>query len=323
MKILITGGTGFIGSHLIDFLMDKGSEIHALVRDLDRLKWLEGLNIHLLKGDLFSIPPLPSDIDCVFHIAGLSKAINVADYYTVNQQGTASLFHSLHSQKISPKKIIYLSSIAASGPCLNREPVQESHQPHPLTPYGESKLLGEVEALKFKDVFPIVIIRVSAVFGPRDRDFLTYFKWIKKGILPSLASKQRLLSLCYIKDLTQAFYLCSQKELKSGEIFNIANPNPYRWDEIGEAAGQVMEKPLVKVKVPLPLVYFASLISEMGSKIRKNLNIINRDKFKEMKQEGWIANVEKAANELSFHPQYSLQEAIRQTINWYLRHNWL
>jgi len=323
MKAFVTGGTGFIGSHLIEFLLNKGFKIFALVRDLNNLKWLKGLDIHFLKGDLFSIPPLPRDIDHFFHIAGISKASNVADYYTVNQQGTASLFHSLHAQNISIKKIIHLSSLAAAGPSIDGKPVQEAHEPHPITPYGKSKLLGEFEALKFKDTFPLVILRAGAVFGPRDIDFLEYFKWIRRGILPSLASQTRLLSICYVKDLVKAAFLSLLKEYESGEIFNIANPNPCSWNEFGQAAGLTMGRPLKKVSVPLSILYIASLLSDILSKISKKPSVINRYKFKDMKQERWTASTEKAKQKLSFSPQYSLQEALQETINWYYSHNWL
>ena len=206
-------------------------------------------NIHLLNGNLLSIPALPPDIDYVFHVAGLTNSSDVADYYTVNQQGTASLFKSIHDQKILPKKIICLSSLAAVGPSFDKKPIQESDVPHPITPYGKSKLMGELEALKFMEVYPIVILRAPAVFGPRDKDFLRYFNWIKRGALPAIGSKQRYMSLCYVKDLIRAFYLCSQKELESGEIFNIGDQNPCSYDEFGELAGQAMGKKLKKVKI--------------------------------------------------------------------------
>lgn len=323
MKAFITGGTGFIGSHLIDFLLDKGIEIYALVRDLNDLKWLKGLNINLLEGDLFSIPAIPADIDTIFHVAGFTKASKSADYYTVNQQGTASLFQSLQSQQILPKKVIYLSSIAAAGPSLDKKPVKEDDAPHPTTPYGKSKLMGEWEALNFKEVYPIVIVRAGAVFGPRDRDFLHYLNLIKKGILPSLSSQQRLLSLCYIKDLLQALDLCSQKELESGEIINVADPRPYSWDEFGIAAGKAMGKTLKRVRIPHSILYLGALISEIGGKVRSKPNIFDRDKYREMKETAWIADVRKAIEKLSFSPQYSLQEALQETIDWYLDNNWL
>lgn len=323
MKALLTGGTGFIGSHLAELLLDKSAEIFALVRDPHNLKWLKGLNIHLLEGDLLSIPSLPSDIDYVFHVAGLTNSSDVADYYTVNQQGTASLFKSLHDQKILPKKIICLSSLAAVGPSFDGKPVQESDVPHPITPYGKSKLRGEAEALKFKEVYPIVILRAPAVFGPRDKDFLQYFKWIKRGTLPAIGSKQRYMSLCYVKDLIRAFYLCSQKELESGEIFNIGDQNPCSYDEFGELAGQAIGKKLKKVKIPIPIGYLVALIADIAGRINKKPSILNLGKFKQMRQRAWIADMKKAKEKLSFQPQYSLQDAIQETLNWYLKHNWL
>ncbi|GAF78707.1 unnamed protein product, partial [marine sediment metagenome] len=248
---------------------------------------------------------------------------DVADYYTVNQQGTASLFKSLHDQKILPKKIICLSSLAAVGPSFDGKPVRESDVPHPITPYGKSKLMGEAEALKFKEVYPIVILRAPAVFGPRDKDFLQYFKWIKRGALPAIGSKQRYMSLCYVKDLIRAFYVCSQKELESGEIFNIGDQNPCSYDEFGELAGQAMGKKLKKVKIPIPIGYFVALIADIAGRINKKPSILNLGKFKQMRQRAWIADMKKAKEKLSFQPQYSLQEAVQETINWYLKYNWL
>jgi len=322
MKAFITGGTGFIGSHLIDFLLSQDIDIFALVRNLNNLKALKGLNIHFLEGDLFSIPPLPSDLDCVFHLAGLTKALKSADYYTVNQQGSASLFHSLLTQKIFPK-VIYLSSLAAVGPSLEGRPIKENEVPHPINPYGESKAKGEEEALKFKEKFPIVILRVGGVFGPRDRDFLHFFKFMKREILPTFDSKQRPLSLCYVKDLVTALYLVSQKELESGEIINIANPRPYSWDEIGRAAGRALGKNLRRITIPLPLVYLVALVSGGMADLCRKPSIINLQKLKEMRQKGWVADVTKAKEKLSFETKYSLEEGMQETIDWYVKNNWL
>ncbi len=323
MKAFITGGTGFIGSHLIDYLLEKGFHIHALVRDLNNLKWLKGKNIAFLQGDFFNIPPLPKKINYVFHLGGLTRASKSADYYTVNHEGTASLFRSLITQEILPEKIIYLSSLGAAGPSSNGQAVKESDPPHPITPYQKSKLKGEIEALKHKSQFPVVILRAGAIYGPRDKDFLNYFAFIKKGILPSMRSSQRLFSLCYVKDLVRALYLSTQKELNSGEVFNIADPQPYLWDEIGEAAGRALGKKLKKISLPLTVFYVSALISELIGVLTKNPSIYNRQKFKEAKQAGWVADVRKAEEKLSFQTQYNLQEAIEETIQWYLEEDWL
>ena len=324
MKIFITGGTGFIGSHLIDHFLDYNDiEIYALVRDMNNLKWLSGLNIFPLKGDLLNIPVLPSDIDHVFHIAGSIKAYKRADYYTVNLQGTASIFQSLISQRISPKKVVYLSSLAASGPSKDGRPVHEDDRPRPVSPYGKSKLDGEIEALKFMERLPIVIPRIGAVYGPRDRSFVPYFKTVKRGILASIQSSRQLVSLIYVKDLIKALELLLQKETKSGDIFHIADPQIYSFDEIGVAAAKVMDVKLKKVKIPVPIAYVAAVVSEIIGKIGKNPGVFNRQRFQEMKQDAWIADTTKASEVLSFSPQYSLQKGVEETINWYLEHDWL
>ncbi|MFP4082465.1 MAG: NAD-dependent epimerase/dehydratase family protein [Candidatus Aminicenantes bacterium] len=325
MKAFITGGTGFVGSHFIDYYLSKEKDvkIFALVRDLNNLKWLKGLDIHFLKGNLFSLPSLPQDIDYVFHLAGLTLTSNLADYYTVNQQGTASLFKWLHSQKVEPKRVIYLSSFAASGPSIDCQPVKESSPPHPITPYGSSKLMGEAEALKFKDHFPLAILRAAAVYGPRDTDFLRYFELINRRILPTLCSQNRILSLCYVKDLARAVHLCTQKELDSGEIINIADPRPYSWEEFGRTSGEALGKSLIKLKIPLPCLHLIAMASEMIGAAAKKPALLNRYRVKDMKERCWIADVNKAQQKLSWNPAYSLKQGIQETMDWYRRHNWL
>ncbi len=324
MKIFITGGTGFVGSHLVDFLLKfKNIEIHALTRNLKQLKWLRSRNVNLVEGDLFSFPSLPSDLDCVFHIAGVSKALKSEDYYTVNQKGTASLFQKLSLGYPNLKKVIHLSSLAAAGPCCDGKPVTENTEPFCVTPYGESKRLGEKEALKYKQNFSVIIVRVGPVFGPRDKDFLPYFKFINKGILPSLDSKSGLMSLCYIKDLVRALYLCMNKDLESGEIFHIADPRPYSWDELGMTIAKSLGKKPVKINPPRFLLRIVTALSELGSKINKNPSILNQDKLMEMNQEGWTTDTSKARKELGFETSYSLEQAVKETVNWYKDMNWL
>jgi nucleoside-diphosphate-sugar epimerase len=324
MKALITGGTGFIGSHLINHLIDKkNAEVYALVRDLNNLKWLEGMDIHFLHGDLFSIPSLPTSIDYVFHIAGMTKARKVADYYTVNQHGTASLFQALQAQNIKPKRIILLSSTAAAGPSRDGNPVKEDDLPHPVTAYGESKLLGEREALKFKQDIPLIIIRVGAVYGPRDEDFLVYYKSIKKGFLLSQAFQESRYQVCYIKDLINAFDLCIQKELTSGEIINIANPHHVTWDEFGNAIGDILGKKPVTIRCPYFLLKLSAVVLEATAALTKKPSIFDRDKLTAIMQAGWLTDTTKAEQLLSFTPQFSLKQGLQETLKWCVDQGWL
>lgn len=324
MITLVTGGTGFIGSHLINHLSDKkNAEIFALVRDLENLKWLKGMDIHFLKGDLLNIPSLPANIDYVFHIAGITKARKLADYYTVNQLGTASFFQTLRERNIKPKKIFFLSSTAAGGPSLDGSPVKEDDESHPVSAYGESKLMGEKEVLRFKKDFPVVIFRVGAVYGPRDEDFLPYFKSIKRGILLSQASQQSAYHLCYIEDLIRAFDLAIQKDLSSGEIINIADPNPLTWDEFGKAIGRILKKKALTIRCPPFLLKTAAVILEGASAVTNSPSVLNRDKLKAILQSSWLTDTRKAQHLLSFSPQIDLEEGLRETISWYKEQGWL
>lgn len=324
MRALVTGGTGFIGSHLIDHLLDeKNVNVYALVRDLKNLRWIKGLDVHLLNGDLFSIPSLPNDIDYIFHIAGITKARQLADYYTVNQHGTASLFQSLREQKCRPKKVFFLSSTAAAGPSQDGSPVKEDDEPKPVTDYGKSKLYGEREALAFKEDFPLVILRVGAVYGPRDEDFLSYFKSIKKGILLSQASQHSKYHLCYIKDLIHSFDLCIEKDLRSGEIINIADPKHTTWEEFGKVAGEILGKKQLTIRCPSFVLKAAAVAWEGAAAITQKPSTFNRDKLKAIMQTNWYADTKKAEQLLSFAPRYSLRSGLRETLTWYINQGWL
>jgi dihydroflavonol-4-reductase len=321
MKALVTGGTGFIGSHLVDFLSGRGTNILALVRNPAKAAELRKGKTKVLEGDLFSFPPVPAEVDIVFHLAGKTRAFKVADYYTVNQGGTASLFRRLVASGVRPK-VIYLSSLAASGPSHGSRGVKESDPPRPVTHYGRSKLAGEEEVLRFKDRFPVVIVRASAVFGPRDRDFCAYFKSVKRGLLP-IVRGNKSASMCYVKDLVRALDLCARKDLPSGEILNIADPRPYTWEKIGEIAGQALGKKYIRLRLPMGLLFLVSLLTEALGRLKKEPAILSHDKYIDLKQPGWVADVRKAAALLSFETNYSLDRAIRETIDWYIAEKWL
>ncbi len=321
MKVFLTGGTGFIGSRLIEILLAQGEEIFSLIRDPAKATWAEGKKINLLHGDLFSIPALPSGIDLVFHLAGKTKARSSADYYTANFEGTASLFRALAASGGSPR-VVFLSSLAAAGPSRGENGVKESDPARPVTHYGLSKLQAEEEALRYKDRFPLVIVRACAVYGPQDSDFLEFFRWINRGILPTVPGR-RLVSLCYVKDIVEALILCGRKNLPSGEILNIANPRPYTWEEVGEAAGRVLGKKLKKMTVPLPLFYFIASLSEFIDRFKSKPGIISRQKYLDFKQSAWVADIRKARELLSFQPRFDLKTGLNETISWYVEQGWL
>lgn len=325
MRVLVTGGTGFLGSHLIDRLLENPeTEIYALIRNPNRARRLEGRNrIRFLEGSLLDLPQLPAGLSAVYHLAGVTKARKSSDYYTVNRDGTANLFRSLAQADGSPR-VVHVSSLAAAGPSVPGRPGREDDPPRPVSPYGRSKLLAEAKALAWKDRFPLVILRVAAVYGHGDEDFLQYFRWIKLGILPLYGRGRKSLSLCAAGDAVQAMRLAAARaDVPSGGIFNIAHAQPASWEELGGLAARLLGRRVVRARFPAWGVFLASAACGGIGRLRGRPAALNLSKCRDMRPDAWEADVRKAREVLGFEAQTSLEDGLRETLDWYVRNGLL
>jgi nucleoside-diphosphate-sugar epimerase len=168
----------------------------------------------------------------------------------------------------------------------------------------------------------VVIVRACSVFGPQDRDFLVYFRLAAKGIVLALKEQSRA-SLVYVKDLAEALYLCAQTQIPSGEILNIADSRAYAWDELAVAATAALGRRYLKLKLPDGVLHLGSLLLEAGQRLTRRPAVFNRDKYRELAQACWLLDVGKAAAMLSFRTRYPLDQAVRETISWYIAKGWL
>ncbi len=169
----------------------------------------------------------------------------------------------------------------------------------------------------------MVIIRIGAVYGPGDKDFLTFFKLIKRGYLFLFDSGRMRFNLCYVDDLIQVLHLVASQALSSGEIFHVADSRVYSWEEIGQAAAAILKKKVIKIKLPSLIVLSVAGLSHFLSRISGQASVINLDKYKEMKAAFWLMEGSKARQVLGFHPQYDLESGLRETLEWYIREGWL
>lgn len=325
MKILVTGATGFIGSHLIDRLLKLSSfQVIALVRHPSRLKRVKNKEkLILARGDLFNLPSLPSDLSIVLHLAGVTKASRSSDYYTGNREGTASLFQHLDNSG-AKCRVICLSSVAAAGPARLERPRKEEDEPEPVSHYGKSKLEAEKVALAYRDRFQVIILRPTAIYGPGDEDFLEYFRWVKRGIIPLFGFKRKEMNLCFIDDLIEAIMVSTAwSENSSGEIFNIAHPQLVTWEEIGKLAAKTLAKKAYRLKVPDLFAFFACASSQAISMFTQKPTAINLSKYRDMKPTRWVVDVAKAGQKLGFEARTEIEQGIYQTIDWYRQENLL
>lgn len=326
MKVLVTGGTGFIGSHLVEALHQRGIEVRCLLRRTSDLRWLRGLPIETAFGDCSekdSLKEAVKGVDQIFHLAGVTKATHERTYFEANAMGRENLIQSCLEQKAPIRKFIYLSSQAAAGPCQNGNRKKESDQCRPVSPYGQSKRMGEELALAHVHELPLLILRPCAVYGPRDKDIYAFFKLLSKGIKLCLSGEAQHVSLCYVDDIVQAILLAAQAEEPSGEIFFLSDGQDYRLEEIGDIFAQAMEVTALCIRVPAWMMTGLASFSEYLSKFSGKPPLLNKGKVEEMIHRNWVCDITKAKKDLSFEPKISLPQGAKLTFEWYRKENWL
>jgi nucleoside-diphosphate-sugar epimerase len=322
MKVLVTGGTGFLGSHLVDALHAAGAEVFALLRNPGKPGWLAGTGARFLQGDLFSIPPLPRDIDTVYHLAGTAKSVQTAVYYTVNHLGTASLLAALESRGVKAH-FVFVSTISAGGPSPGGRLRREDDPPRPVSPYGQSKLLAEREVLKRRDVLPVTILRPGFIIGPRDRDFLELAKIVGWGVIPQLRGRRFHISGLYIKDAVRALVGLLRTPRRSGGIYNIAAPEPLDTLELGRIVAGCFGKRTLTIPVPLFAARWISGAAGLAARTAGRRPTVNPNLFQEMIRGDWGVDTRKAAEELSFVADTPFERAMGETLAWYVERGWL
>lgn len=326
MKALVTGGTGFIGSHLVEALIKRGADVRCLVRKKNDLKWLNHLPVELVEGDCTdsaSLREAVQGVDQVFHSAGVTKALKEETYFEINAKGTENLIHACLDINPSLKKFIYLSSQAAAGPCQDEERKKESDHCEPVSAYGRSKRRGEEFCLEHRHRIPLIILRPPAVYGPRDRDVYAFFKILKKRIKPIFSRHEQHISLCYVDDVVQAALLASDSRGSDGEIFFLSDGQDYRLDQIGDLFEKSMNLHAHRIYIPGWVVSSIATFSELISTFLGKPPLINKGKVEEMVQKNWLCDITKAKTLLGFEPHFTLAEGIKITYEWYLKESWL
>jgi len=323
MKAFVTGGTGFIGSHLVDELLENSdySEIKCLIRNDE--KWLKGKPVTKVKGDLHSVNAIRnalSDVDVIFHIAAIVMAPTQKEFDFANVDATENLLRI--AEKESVKKIVILSSLAASGPS-NGSPKTEEDPMNPVSMYGISKKKMEESVHKIvSGEISVTILRPPAVFGPREDQIYTLFKMMNNRITPMVGNGfEPKLSLVYVKDLVQAI-IKAAKQTDAGVNTYFISSDITCWNEIKQIAEIVLGKSTVQIKLKPNWVKKIAGLIETTATFFGTYPVVNREKANEMILE-WTCSYDKARKELNYEPEYTLEEGISRTLNWYKKEGWL
>lgn len=324
MKAFITGGTGFIGSHLVDALTgdERWSDVRCLVRT--REKWLSGKSYRRIDGDLHNLPVLKEatqDVDVIFHLAAIVKAPSEKEFYHGNVEATENLIRI--ARKAGVQNIVILSSLAAAGPS-RQKPLREEDEMNPVSLYGESKKQMEEVVRKVADSSQTVtIVRPPAVYGPREDQIYTWFKMANKRLAPIIGDGEKpQLSMIYISDLIRGILMAADRSGPGTETFYMTGPDLCTWDQIKKITEQVLGKRSVPLYIQPGWVKKIAGFVETTASLYGSYPVLNREKANELVLE-WTCSGEKAERILGFVPDVSLEEGISRTIHWYKKHHWL
>ena len=326
MTALVTGANGFIGSHLVEKLLQSGKKVRCLVRRTGDLRWIKNLPVEVAYGDCAdknSLSSAVAGIACVYHLAGATKAKRAEDFFTTNSGGTENLIQACLDHNPKMEKFVYLSSQAASGPGEDSGMKAESDPDSPISSYGKSKRIGEEVVLTHRSRIPVTILRPSSVYGPRDRDFLLLLKLIGKKLKFSPLGLTQWISICFVSDLVDSLVKSGRVGAGDGEIFFISDGGRYRMEEIGDAFSAAMRTRGFRLPVPQCVIRGIGAVSETISHFTDRPCVLTRGKAKEMVQKNWTCDITKAKNMLDYRPTIDLAQGTEITVDWYRKNNWL
>lgn len=320
---VVTGASGFVGSHIVDALLERGARVRAVVRGTSSRRWLTGKLVEFADSSLDDAAGLRRAVegaDWVIHVAGLIRARNAAEFHECNVAGTARLLAA--ARDASVRRFAFVSSQAAAGPSRDGRPVSEEQPPHPVSTYGETKRLAEELVLRERDRMAVTVIRPPAVYGPRDTAILKVFTLAKRHLQPVLRSGGAF-SMIHVEDLASAVVAVLSRDEAAGEIFFAAEPDRTDYDELGALVREALGTWTVRVAVPRWALMGIALGAEGFARVTGAAPLLTREKLREISAGDWVCSSAKIRDRLGWSPRVPLAAGIKSTADWYRAAGWL
>lgn len=330
MKVLVTGASGFVGTHLVRRLVSDGHTVYSLVRKTSKIDELQKIDTELVYADVREKTSLEDifqehpDIDTVFHLASLLTPVNVDDsvYWDINYQGTQNLLDVCRERKL--RAFIHCSSVGVIGP-LPEIPANETSRCAPDSSYAESKYKAELLALEYQKSFglPITVVRPAWAYGPGDERTYKFFRMVAKGRFFIIGDGQTKLSPVYIDDVVQGLILCAEQIAKAaGEVFIVSGEKPVTLEYLASTIAREAKTSLLPFKAPARIATVGAIVCEKLCKplgieppiYRRRLDFFLRDQ---------AFDISKIQNTLGFQPQVDVSNGVKRAISWYKDQGWI
>jgi len=320
--IAITGGTGFVGSHLVDTLCAAGIEPRVLVRDPDAPRWIADAPVRWIAGSLTdreALGRLVEDAGTVFHLAGVLRAGRESDFDLGNRKGTANVIAAMREVAASCR-LVHVSSLAAAGPSPTQEGIGPEAEPAPVSWYGRSKLAAEREVRTWNQAGGWVILRPPAIYGPRDTDVLEFFRMANRGLV-ALPGGERWLTVAWVGDVVRSIVAAAVGT--PDRVFHLGDPDPVRLDHLIAMlcdGGGVQAR---VVKVPPSLVSGAGAIGSALQRLGWRRLALTSDKSRELLAKHWTARTADSLETLGISASTPWSEGVVTAWEWYRNRGWL
>lgn len=327
MRVLLTGSSGFVGSHLLDGLMARGCDVTLLLRGTSRDRFLAPHlpRVRVVRGSLAdggAIRDAMTGASHVLHCAGATKAVREAGLMAANQQGTRNLVQTVNEHPDRIERFLLISSLAAGHPATSTRPARESDPSEPQSAYGRSKLAAETE-VRGACAAEWTILRPAAVYGPRDTEFLPLFRAVARGIAPVFGSGSQELSLVFVKDLAEAALTALTHPRACRNTLNLASAEVVTTRELAREIGLALETRPWALPLPWTLLRLVCAAQTVWSRITGRATILAHGKFRELAAAGWVADTAGLREGLGAMCGTSLPQGLRQTVQWYRAEGWL
>lgn len=321
----VTGGTGFVGSHLVEHLLRSGyDDVRCLVRSSP--KWLKGLDVTFVKAELDdtqAVGDAVKDVDFVYHVGGLTRSTEWEDFLDANILATRKLLETVERVNPRVRKVLVTSSLSCIG--KSDDVIADEHTPmRPLTLYGRSKAEMEREMASWTDRLPLVIIRPPAVYGPREADIFTFFKTVSKGICPIVGfGSEPELSLVYVSDLVRGMMDAAESDATAGKTYFLGSAEQYSWPQVRDVVKKALGSRALTIRVPKPLVIPVGTAVEWIGRLFGQYPPLNKEKADEILNACKMVSSERARRDFGYEPVVSLEQGMGQAIAWYRSEGWL
>ncbi|HEX6575314.1 MAG TPA: NAD-dependent epimerase/dehydratase family protein [Gemmatimonadaceae bacterium] len=318
---LVTGASGFVGSHLVEALIARRWRVRCLVRKSSVLKWLPVDDISLINGDV----ALPGDdldravrnVSVVFHLAAVTSAPTAEVYNAANVEGTRNIVNAM--RKCAPDALlVFCSSLAAAGPARSR-PVNETDEPNPVSGYGRSKLTAE--RIVEESGLEYLIVRPPAVYGPRDKDILAAFKLAKRGFAFRIAPEGQRLSLVHVEDLARGLACAAETEGRG--VYYMTDGMIHTWESIIDNIARAIGKHPRIVAIPVAVADTLARADMMRSSFVGAKPLLTPDRILELTQPNWTCDDTRARLDIDYESSISLPDGLKSTAEWYRSVKWL